>query len=156
MKNTVKMTTSILILMFAFVSMSFCQDKVQINRTKRLSFNNESKAASVKIVSSDEYNYLKLKLHCYMNVGSVKVEIIDPNGDKKGSFTVKVDDDIEVGENTFADNKADGKMDKAFKEPINGEWFIKVTPLNAKGNLSIFIIQGFEPKIDLIGIGHIK
>ena len=78
MKQSVKITASILVMIFAFSGLSFGQDQVQINRTKKFKFNEESSELSVKIVSSNEYNYLKLNIQCQLYTGTVKVEVFDP------------------------------------------------------------------------------
>ena len=49
MKNSLKITTSFLIMIFLFTSFGFGQEEVRIQKLKTLMFDGESKKAEVKI-----------------------------------------------------------------------------------------------------------
>ena len=156
MKNSFKITTSILIMIFAFSSFGFGQEEVKIQKQKSLKFAGESKKAEVIIKSSSEYNYLKIAINCMLEEGDITIDIIDPNGKKQGTFTIKSDKTTNIGSKTEIREMVSGSMNKVLSEPINGEWIIRAIPSSAKGNAQFNIVQGFEPKIDMIDIKTIK
>ena len=156
MKNSVKITTSILILFLSITSFGYGQEEVKINRRKNLYFKGESENAEVKINSTKDYNYLNINLNCSLSEGKVTIEIINPKGEKQGAFTIKTDEAPMAGKNTESDQSVNGSMSKVFGKPVLGEWIIKASPSEAAGSLNIMITQGFEPRIDLIDIRTLK
>ncbi len=156
MKNSVKITTSILILIFSFSSFGFSQEEVRIQKSKTLMFDGESKKAEVKVKSTSEYNYLRLSLACSLLEGDVTIEIINPKGEREGMFTVKSDKTTSIGNKTTVEETVNGTMHKTFSKPLHGDWIIRATPSGAKGKVNYNIAQGFEPRIDIINIREIK
>lgn len=136
--------------------MSFGQEEVKINRNKQLKFDGESKKAEIKVGSIEDYNYLVLNINCQLTEGSVKLSIIDPKGDQQGTFTVKTDEQDVIGNNTTSNSMVSGQMAKVFGKPSIGDWIVRAEPTSAKGQLSIGIIQGFEPRIDMIDLRTLK
>lgn len=156
MKNSLKITASFLIMIFAFTSFGFGQEEVKISKQKHLTFEGESKKAEVIIKATSEYNYLKIAINCMLEEGDITMDIIDPNGKKQGTFTIKTDKTTNIGSKTVIREMVSGSMNKVLSEPIKGDWIIKAIPNSAKGKAQFNITQGFEPKIDMIDIKTIK
>lgn len=156
MKNTVIISAILLTGILCFSVPVIGQEEVQIKRTKSLEFDGESKKTEVIVKSTSEYNYLRLNLLCNLEDGDVTIEIIDPEGENQGSFTVKSDKTVTHGNKTIVKEYVSGSMSKAISLPMHGDWVIRAKPSAAKGVGQFNIMQGFEPKIDMIGVRNIK
>lgn len=156
MKKSVKISTIALALIFGVSFMSIAQEEVKVNRTKKLTFNGESEKTEIKVKSGSEYNFLRFSIAVELTGGQMTVEVIDPEGEKKGSFTVKSEDVIVKGKNTKEESEVTGQMSKSFSNPIKGDWIIRAKPGSATGQLHLNIFQAFEPRIDMIDAGSIK
>ena len=126
------------------------QDAVKFKRNRSLDFSNESKKSEIKIVSTTEYNYLIIKVWCSLFNGNALLEIIDPKGDVKGTFKIKSDDTVVMGDQTKTNGTVVGEMEKIFSEPIPGEWIFRAKPSTAKGHLELTIYQGYEPEVNML------
>ena len=156
MKKAVKISTAILFFMFAFLSIAFSQEEVKIDRARELSFEGESKKAEIKVNSTEEYNYLVIRINCQLSAGDMKVEILDPGGKIKGNFTVKSDETLTIGDKTTSESNVAGQMSKVFAHPVKGDWIVRAVPSSATGRLTLLTTQGFEPRIDLIDLRSLK
>jgi hypothetical protein len=119
------------------------KDPVKIQRSRTLTFKNESKKAEVKVNMTEEYNLISFRILSNIDKGSVVIEIIDPKGEKQGTCTVKSDDTIIAGENTWTEEHVIGEITKDFRYPLNGEWIIRVVPAAATGSVQIEIMQQY-------------
>ena len=156
MKKSVRILATILILSFGLISTGSAQDEIRITKSKSLEFLGESKNAEVIVKSTSEYNYLKIAINCVLTEGDITIEIIDPDGEKQGNFTVKSDKSVKAGSNTVVEQRVSGSMTKNIGEPKQGDWIIKAIPSSAKGQAQYNIVQGFEPRLDMIGVKNIK
>ena len=123
-------------------------EPIKLARTASLKFNPETKTSEVKIKITEDYNYLMVDIYGDFKAGSITVELIDPKGEKRGHFNLKVEDIVITGnvESTKA-AVAIGKMQKGFAHPIVGEWIVRAIPVNAEGGISISFSQEFRPEI---------
>ena len=156
MKKAVKITASVLVMVFALLSSAIGQDELKIKRLKKLTFNYETDLTEITVESTSDYNYFVFNIHCELTEGQVTIDIIDPKGNKQGSFTVKTDDGTITGRNTSTEDSVRGTLTKIVPYPMKGEWKIKVNPSSAVGDLAAFITLGFEPRIDTINLRTLK
>lgn len=119
------------------------RDQILLERNRKLDFLNASKKSEVKISMTDEYNWLSLKIDSNFKSGVVFVEIIDPEGEKIGTYTVKTDEPVILGENTTTSEQVSAQFGKDFRFPKKGEWIIRALPDAATGWISIDIKQAY-------------
>ena len=113
-----------------------------------MTFQNESKKSDVKITITDEYNYLGISIRSKFIKGTVVVEIIDPKGEKQGSYTLKTEETVVLGDNTTSGEEVSGEFDKYFRLPLNGEWIIRAVPTMATGNIQLVLTQRYIRRTD--------
>jgi len=119
------------------------KDQIKLERSRRLDFSNASKKSEVKINMTEDHNWLHLKISSNFSTGAVVVEIIDPNGEKRGTYTIKTDDPVELGENTTTAEHVNAELAKDFRYPQNGEWIVRAIPTSATGWIVIEITQEY-------------
>jgi hypothetical protein len=102
----------------------------------------------VKITMTNEYNYLGISIQSQFSKGIVVVEIFDPKGDKQGSYTLKTEETVVLGDNTSSGEVVTGEFDKYFKLPINGEWIIRAVPTSATGTIQLILTQKYINRLD--------
>ena len=124
------------------------KDDITINRSRSMAFQNESKKSEVKITMTDEYNYLGISIRSKFIKGTVVVEIIDPKGEKQGSYTLKTEETVVLGDNTTSGEEVSGEFDKYFRLPLNGEWIIRAVPTMATGNIQLVLTQRYIRRTD--------
>jgi hypothetical protein len=122
-------------------------DQIELKKTRVLNFINASKKSEVKINVTEDQNWLSLKIHSYFETGSVLTEILDPTGAKIGTFTVKTEDQVNLGENTTTRENVTAEFVKVFRFPKTGEWIIRALPTSASGSITININQAYIPSL---------
>ncbi len=126
------------ILLITFISQSlFAQDaKFNIDRKIELK-NQDSVEKNIRINVIEGTTNVYLSIECYVYIGNVTIEIFDPNGVKKGNFSIEsqVEEDIPIRGNP--NETVEGKIDQRLEKPIKGNWIIKITPEKAYGNVNI-------------------
>lgn len=124
------------------------KDQIELKRNRVLHFENASKKSEVKINITEDQNWLGLRIQSNFNTGIVLVEIIDPDGEKIGTYTVKTDEPVELGENTTTNEQVSAQFDKSFRYPKKGEWIIRALPTAATGWIAIDINQAYHPGLN--------
>ncbi len=120
------------------------KDPIRLQRGVRSFYKSESKKSEVKVNMTDDHNLLRISIKSSFSEGVVIVEIIDPKGEKQGSYTLKRDDAVVNGENTTTPfDIVEGEFAKTFRFPIKGEWIIRSLPTAATGNMEIEITQSY-------------
>ncbi len=163
MKTSIKITAILIIALFAINPSIISQESTidsqeysRLDREKDLYFDNESETAEVKINVTDEYNFLMISVECFLTSGEMLLELLDPRGNKKSNFTIKTDYNVKSGKNTTVDESVRGNMEKAFRNPIKGDWIVRVKPQKAKGHLKIHSSQIYNPRADMLEVDQIK
>ena len=156
MKNLIKITTLITLMLLLLTNFSLGQETIKINRSRTLNLKEESQKSEVKIEITDEYNYLRIEINGHFNQGKTHLEIIDPEGNIKGQFTIKSETPAILGGKTTTTENVSASMLKSFRYPIKGDWKIKVTPTHANGNIKINIHEWHVLKLDYIGDRELK
>lgn len=156
MKKSIKATVAILGIFLASTLFGSAQDMTKISKRKSLTFDKETEPVQVLIPISKEYNYLSIELQLNLFIGSAKCEIFDSKGKVQGQFTIEAEDRVKQGVKTTKTNAATGTLEKSFRNPINGDWKIKITPNEAIiGNTEIIYTQSYNPRYDLMEIEEI-
>ena len=167
MKNSMKLFTSLGVLLIAYSGFVYGQEattvtgyplkstgtaatsdreQLQIHRASSLRFENESEKSEVKVNMTGDYNLLLIQIASSFESGKVTLEMIDPKGEKRGSFNLKTDDPIVVkGKNTTSKEMVSGNLNKEFQNPLKGEWIIRAIPVDATGSINISITQEYRP-----------
>jgi hypothetical protein len=126
------------------------QGAFKLARNRVLDYTNESKKSELKVSMTEEYNYLRIRILSTIFNGGTKLEICNPKGEVVGSYTVKADDEVVLGEQTKTSESVQGELTKSFRFPIKGDWIIRAMPTAATGNVLIEIYQEFYPNLDRI------
>lgn len=124
------------------------KDQIDMKRNRILNFKNASKKSEVKINITEDQNWLDLKIESSFDSGTVLVEIIDPEGLKIGTYTVKTDEPVDLGENTTSHEQVSATFGKTFRYPKKGEWVIRALPTAATGWIAIDITQAIRPGLN--------
>ena len=184
MKKSIKKVVAVLIFLVAVISISFGQgsskyrtasrnygqesvklipgeliygqDQTKIVRSRSLELKNESKNTEVKVNVSKEYNYLRINVGCNLRQGEVHIRIFDPSGELKRNLTIKTGSNLSKGDNTTIQESVNGEIEKAFRNPTDGDWTIRVEPTDATGNVGIQTILIYNPKADLLELDQIE
>jgi hypothetical protein len=156
MKNTIRKSFGTILLVAAFASAGFAQDYLKMESSKNFMFKLESSASTVLVNVTSEYNYLKIHVEGYVEVGEILCEIIDPAGEVKRTFNLISNDEVNKGQNTGYSSIVKGEMEKAFRTPASGKWEVRVTPKNAKGMLEITHVLIWHPKADVLELYQIE
>lgn len=123
------------------------KDPIALTRSIKVFYRSESKKSEYKISMTEDHNVLKISINSSFSEGVVVVEIIDPKGEKQGSYTLKRDESSVNGENTTSSEVVDGFITKLFRFPIKGEWIIRSLPTAATGNMDIEIRQSYTDSV---------
>lgn len=130
-------------------------DETQVELTRNINLENDSKNENVTIVVNEASVRLELIIFANLNKGSVDIEIYSPSGQKESNITVgsprgvhprwwrtflgQKEWNITVGSQTasYKEEIVNGTIKKILTEPDSGEWIIKLNPENASGSISI-------------------
>jgi len=132
------------------------RDYTEMESSKTLQFENESKQAEVEIHVSDEFNLLLIEVHGSFEKGETLIELFDPNGIKKGYFIIKTETNISKGKNTTIMEMVNGKLEKHYRDPIKGNWMIRISPINAVGYININSTVIYHPRMNVLEMDQIK
>ena len=135
MKNAIKLSTFIFLLVFGVNG--FAQQQGQcyngITMTRNIQFNGSSDSEQIKVEVSDDTKDLNLNVNGTIKSGYLTVEIFDPKGNKKGNFSIE----SQISASDTKKEMVCGQMSKQIKDPMKGNWIIKLTPKNVVGDITI-------------------
>jgi hypothetical protein len=124
------------------------KESIKVSRTATLEFTPKSTTAEVKVNMTEDYNYLDFSIEGHIKSGSITVDLIDPKGDNKGTFNLKLDEMKVTGDAKVAKVEVvTGAMKKCFSNPLNGSWIIRATPVVTEASVYITIIQEFRRQL---------
>lgn len=146
MKNSVKFILGLVLVLFV-TQTAFSQSKdtkacTSVNLSRNIEFDGTSEKQEVNIAVSEGNDKLCFGISSTLQSGDLTVEIYDPNGKDYGNFS------IEGQSSSSAKNKdmVCGQMNKEIKDPIQGNWLVKLIPSKAKGQIAINTMQMQENK----------
>lgn len=140
MKTLVKLFAGTLTFMFLLTNLSFGQGtELDLKRSISLSGDSETEEIEIKV---EETVLLNINIKSNVKVGGLTIEIYDPNGEKQGNFSVGSQLNLNKSSMESKDKKSkneevSGQIEKKIKEPVNGNWIIKIIPNKAEGTVLI-------------------
>jgi hypothetical protein len=132
------------------------KETVNVQKSRQFGFNEESTKTESKVTVGNEYNYLGLAINAELLKGTFLVEILDPKGVKQGSFSLVTEESTVKGSNTTFLERVMGNIMKEFRNPMKGDWIVRITPEKATGSVSISISQRFVENIDVIELNSFE
>ncbi|HVN58119.1 MAG TPA: hypothetical protein VMT63_07475 [Bacteroidales bacterium] len=110
-----------------------------------ISLKAESQEIKININVPESYKYMSLWIAANLNEGDLSVELLDPNGEKKGDFSVGCALSISRPAGTDQENTShevvQGRINKSINNPLKGTWVIRLNPKKATGQVQIEIDQ---------------
>lgn len=108
------------------------ETKFELQRTIKLE--KDSKTEEVIIPIKQKTQKFELMINSSVTIGKLKIELYDPNDIKQGNFT--------VGTQLNSEKKeiVNGHIQKSLKEPLSGNWKVKIIPTDATGSVKIQIL----------------
>ncbi len=140
MKRSIQLFTCL------FVFISFCTQAQQNSQSsykyrtgqhqcnstssvRTIELDKSSNKKDIKIDVTDNAKAMSVAVNSTINSGLLTIEIYDPNGDKKGHFSIEA-----AGDKT---ELVSGQMQKHFETPMKGDWVVKLIPKKVSGDISI-------------------
>ncbi|MFW5658283.1 MAG: hypothetical protein ACOCYF_02440 [Bacteroidota bacterium] len=105
------------------------ETKVSLQRSIRL----EKDSKPEEIIININQNTLQIDLYISSSIseGRLLIELHDPNDTKQGNFT------LETQLNSEKKEEVTGIFQKSLKEPLPGNWKVKIIPAETSGNIHI-------------------
>lgn len=120
-----------------------------LNMDRKIDLNGDSTTEEIKIEVQKGTSGLEMAISSVIRSGSLTIEIYNPNGEKKGNFSVGG----QLKPSTIDRNKKDGggksevangRITKYIENPQLGNWVIKIIPERAEGGVSITSRQSYD------------
>jgi hypothetical protein len=135
---------------------SSSNETVTTQRSTRLIFDGASSPSEVKVNITDDNNFLGIRISSEFYQGRFTLELIDPKGNKRGTYILKSDDAVVTGSHTESSESVNGSLAKDFINPEKGTWIIKAIPQSARGKMEVKIIQKSRPDSAITGTAVIE
>jgi len=97
MKNTIRKSFGTIVLLLAIASVAIAQDYLKMEGSKIFGFKKESSASTAVVNVTKEYNYLKIHVEGYVQMGEIFCEILGPSGEVKRTFNLISNDEVIKG-----------------------------------------------------------
>ena len=136
MKQSVKFLLFISMMLLVAAS-GWSQQCSSMTTSRNIEFDGDSKKEEMKVSVTEDNDKLCFGISSMLNSGDLTVEIFDPNGDKQGYFSIE-------GQSASKAKKGDmvcGQMNKEIKDPMKGDWVVKMLPKKASGKITIHTMQ---------------
>jgi len=156
MKTLLKNSACLIVLLLAASFTGYGQEYIKLERSKTITLSKESRQKMVTVKVDPMYNYLRIKTECELTRGNIMIELVDPSGRLQRNFSIE--GGIVKGENIRTDRMGAvaGQMQKAFRNPTEGEWSVRISPGEASCSLRVYCIMIFNPRTDLIELEQIE
>ena len=131
------LSISILILTL-FISQTLIAQKTQFNLDRNIQLKNQdSNEKNIKINVASNTSSLNLLIASFVYLGNVTIEIFDPNGLKKGNFSVESQVEETIPISGEPNETVQGQINQRIESPIKGTWIVKIRPTKAVGTVNI-------------------
>ena len=126
----------ILVLLLGPIAMAQ-QDCTDFSITRTIQLDASSKTKEIKLEVNDDVKCLQIGLISTIESGALTIEIYDPNGDKQGNFSVE--SGLSSSSSSAGKNKdlVCGQLNKTIKDPMKGNWIVKLKPKKVTGEIMI-------------------
>lgn len=134
-----------------FVMTSFIsgQEETRFNLERQIILNGESENLEILLSVSEQDNILNLRIQSNIQEGELTVEIYDPKNEKQGNYSIgsqlkstqsnsnknQMEKELEVL--GIRKESVQGTITRSIKNPVKGNWVVKIIPKNAIGRVSI-------------------
>ncbi len=145
MKTSIKIIVTV-ILTFGFVGITHAQkgknhqwkhNCSMVTTSKSITLESSSKNEAITIPVDNETGCLSIGVSSSISSGSLTLEIYNPDGDKEGNFSVSGDDNSSSSNEASMTTSVCGQLNKTFKEPMKGDWVVKLKPKKVTGKIQI-------------------
>jgi len=149
MKKLLCRFLSTFLCLFVMTSFISGQDATTFNLERQIILNGESENLEVILSVSEQDNALILKIQSNIQEGELTVEIYDPKNEKQGNYSIgsqlkstksnsnKNQMEKELEARGIYKEKVQGTITRSIKNPVKGNWVVKIIPKNAKGLVTI-------------------
>jgi hypothetical protein len=182
MKKLSKRVSIAILLLSLIIEVSRGQDKTGINVNSSINLRPDSEESKIPVTITDTSKTVNFRIAATIHEGELSVEIYDPNGEKRGNFSIscqpgsaKTKKDRARETSSKSDGKDDGnsltlssssssssssskssselstlststsssssnaqgQIYRSVRNPIKGNWIIKLIPKKAKGDVKI-------------------
>lgn len=136
MKKSIKLFACLSLLMFlSFSALGQQCDGITLNRNIQL--DGSSDTEEIKVAVTEDIKCLSIAINSTIESGNLTMEIYDPKGAKQGNFSIE----SQLASNAKKKDLVCGQMQKDMKEPMKGNWTVKLIPNKAKGDIAIRTVQ---------------
>ena len=113
------------------------QDCTDYKITRTIHLDESSKTKEINLEVNEDVVCLQIGLISTIESGALTIEIYDPNGDKQGNFSVE--SDLSSSSSSAGKNKdlVCGQLNKTIKDPMKGNWTVKLKPKKVTGEIMI-------------------
>lgn len=137
MTKSIKLRAMIIMLFFLGHVAIAQQDCTDYKITRTINLDESSKTKEINLEVNEDVVCLQIGLISTIESGSLTIEIYDPNGDKQGNFSVE----SELSSNSSSSGKNKdlvcGQLNKTIKDPMKGNWTVKLKPKKVTGEIMI-------------------
>ena len=145
MKKSLTILSIIFLISFFSINSISGQDETKQNIQKLIKLNNESEVKEVLLAVQDSVKSIMILVSSNIQAGDVTIEIYDPVGEKHGYFSIGCQPVMAnkivnpTGKSTYTTNadRASGNLSRTVKNPVKGDWKLKIIPKNASGTVNL-------------------
>jgi hypothetical protein len=148
MKKSIGSLSISLLFLFNFIILVSCQNRTDFYINRKIILNWESEKQEIVLPISEQYDVLTFEVKFTNQGGNLTIEIYDPKGEKQNhcsigsqSNSLKLNPNKNLIEKSLEiigiSNRCSGKISKTIKNPMKGNWIVKVIPKNTKGVVNI-------------------
>ncbi len=105
--------------------------------SKSINLESSSKNESVKISVQEDVEHLNIGVSSSISSGALTMEIYNPKGDKQGNFSVESELNSSSSDGGKSSESVCGQLNKSFKDPMKGDWVVKLKPKKVTGKIQI-------------------
>ena len=143
--------------LFVITSFISGQDATTFNLERQIILNGESENIEILLSVSEQDNTLNLKIQSKIREGELTIEIYDPKNEKKGNYSIgsqvkntqsnsnktDMDKELELLGTLIGVRKesVQGTITRTIKDPVKGNWVVKIIQKNVKGLVTIVYDQ---------------
>lgn len=134
----------------------FGQETTVFTTTSVVNFNSESEERKVLVGVTELNITMTINIKGVVSSGELTIEVYDPKGEKHGGFKIGylvgseksekkvIKEYVTIG--SPKDNVVNANLNKVFKNPILGNWTLKMIPSNVTGIIDISFHQSSTNK----------
>lgn len=135
--------------LFVMTSFATGQDATQFNIERQIFLNDESENLEIILSVSEQDKSLLLKIQSAIVGGELTIEIYNPKNEKQGNYSIStqlksapLNSNVDPIVNAWVvkglnKETVQGNITRSIKNPVKGNWVVKIIPKKAVGNVKI-------------------